>query len=112
MKEPKVFLAHILESINAIEGYVSGKNFYDFRGDTELQDAVVRRLEVIGEATKALPIAFKEKHREAEWKKAAAMRDILTHQYFSVDAKVVWETVKGDIPRFKKGVLKALEDFG
>lgn len=109
MKDPKVLLEHISESILLLEGYCEGKSFSDFKSDVLFQDAVLRRLQIIGEAAKSLPSAFKAKHGDAEWKEAAAMRNILVHQYFVVDLRVIWETLKRDIPPLKKKVSELLE---
>ena len=111
MKDPAVLLKHICESIEKLEEYSAGKTFADFESNTGFQDAVMRRLQIIGEAAKNLPESFKSKHAGIDWKEAAAMRDILTHQYFTVDLKVVWETVQRDIPALKKGVSALLKEM-
>lgn len=111
MKDPAILLRHISDSIEKLEEYSKGKTFADFESDTAFQDAVMRRLQIIGEAAKGLPDSFKSRHKRIEWKEAAAMRDILTHQYFVVDLKVVWETLKKDIPALKKGVSELLKEM-
>jgi len=108
MKEPRPLLQHIVESIALVERYVKGKEFPEFAQDVELQDAVLRRLEIIGEAAKSLPDGFKKSHPEIAWKKAAGMRDILIHQYFGVDLEVVWETIRSDLPKLKRQLRKLL----
>jgi uncharacterized protein with HEPN domain len=104
-----VFLKHVLEAISLIEGYVSGKVFADFEEDRQLQDAVLRRLEIIGQAVKNLPEGFKAKHSGIEWKHAMAMRDFVSHRYFSIDLQVVWDTIHTDLPRLKKQVEELLD---
>lgn len=103
-KNPKIFLEHILKSIEEIEKnarYISGDEFFD---SVTIQDAVVRRLEIIGEAVKNLPNSFKNKHPEIPWKKIAGTRDVLIHEYFGVDIELVWKVVKNDIPKLKKQI--------
>jgi len=103
-------LEHILESIRAIEQYTKEKTIDDFRRDTWLQDATMRRLEIIGEAVKNIPANFKKKYRAVPWKKAAGMRDVIIHQYFDVDLEIVWETLKKDIPELKKEIEKIVKE--
>ncbi len=111
MKEPAVFLRHVLQSIEAIEKYLKGRSFEDFEGDIALQDSVMRRMEIIGEAVKNLPEGFKKNYSWVEWKNAASMRDVLIHQYFGVDIKVVWDTAHISIPKLKKDILKVLKEI-
>lgn len=84
-KDPKIFLEHILQSIEAIEDYVKDLTKDDFLNSPIVQDAVIRRIEIIGEASKNLPEDFKNEHPEVLWKDIAGMRDILIHKYFGID---------------------------
>ena len=77
--------------------------------DIKSQDAVIRRLEIIGEAVKNLPADFKKKKSSIPWQNIAGMRDFLIHEYFGVDLDLVWQTVKKDLPEFKKQILKLLD---
>lgn len=107
-KDITVFLKHILESIEAIEEYkqdLSEEGFYNSR---EKQDAVLRRLEVIGEAVKNLPGDFKKQHPDIAWSKAMATRNILIHHYFGVDLKIVWDTITESLPSFKEQIKNLL----
>jgi uncharacterized protein with HEPN domain len=101
-KDTKVFLAHILDSIHLIEEYSVDVTQVKFFKDLPLQDAIVRRLEIIGEAVKNLPNSFKTKHPDIPWKQNAGMRDILIHKYFDVDLYLTWKVVKHEIPLIKK----------
>lgn len=107
-KDSTVFLKHILESIEAIEEYTRGLSEEEFCNSREKQDAVLRRLEVIGEAVRNLPDDFKKQHPEVAWNKAMATRNILIHQYFGVDLKIVWDTVVESLPVFKEQIKKLL----
>ena len=110
-KDPKIFIEHILESIGEIEKYtknISKKRFFD---SVMIQDAVVRRLEIIGEAVKNLPTSFKNRYPKIPWKKIAGTRDILIHEYFGVNVDLVWKIVNKNIPQLKKQISKLLEEF-
>lgn len=110
MKKPETFLEHILESIVRIEEYVSGVSKEQFESSLKIQDAVLRRLEIIGEAVKNLPIDFKEKYPDIPWKKIAGTRDFLTHEYFDVDTELVWEIIGKDLQDLKSKISKILSN--
>jgi len=101
-RDVRVYLGDIRESILAIEEYARGLSEEEFYKNRQTQDAVVRRLEVIGEAVKSIDDDFRERYPEIPWKKIAGMRDVLTHEYFSVNLKRVWEVVRTDLPALKK----------
>ncbi len=108
IKNPKIFLEHILECIELIEFYTDNKKEEDFIVSLLLQDAVIRRIEIIGEAVKNLPDEVKSKNPHIPWKKIAGMRDLLIHEYFGVDNKLTWSVVRKDIPELKKNIEKIL----
>src|SRR3989339_993065 len=105
-KDPKIFLIHILECIEAIEEYSKGLTEKQFLKDQRAQDEIVRRFEIIGEATKHLPSSLKDKYPKVQWREIMSMRDRLIHEYFNVMMDLVWETVKKDLPKFKKQIQK------
>ena len=109
-KDPTVFLAHILDSIHLIEEYAKDVTESQFHKDKSLQDAIIRRLEIIGEAVKNLPPPFKSKYPEIPWKQIARMRDILIHEYFDVDLFLTWKVVKSEIPSIKKNLFIILSE--
>ena len=99
-----VYLDDILESIKQIEKYTKGLTQKDFEHKLQVQDAVIRRFEIIGEAVKNIPEDYKKSHPEIEWRKAAAIRNILIHEYFEVNIERVWNTIIDDLPLFKKQI--------
>jgi len=110
MKRPEIFLEHILECINEVERNTKDISKEHFFENVTIQDAVIRRLEIIGEAVKNLPKNFKSKYSAIPWKSVAGMRDILIHEYFGVDLKLIWKIVNKELPALKKQVVELLND--
>jgi uncharacterized protein with HEPN domain len=108
MTKDKVYLTHILDAISDIEQFTLGISQEDFFKNREKQYAVLRALEIIGEATKNLSGELKAKSLDVDWKNIAGMRDKLIHAYFGVNLPLVWETVKTDLPQLKKKILLLL----
>ena len=106
-KDFTVFIKHILESIGQIEEYTKSLSEDEFMQSKEKQDAVIRRLEIIGEAVKNIPDDFKKQHEDIAWTKAMGTRNILIHQCFGVDFKIVWITVRRRL-RESKMMLEGL----
>lgn len=105
-----LFFVDILEAITSIKEYTQGMSYNEFLKDKRTRDAVVRNLEIIGEAAKNIPDDTKEKYPEVNWKEMAGMRDKLIHEYFGVSNVVVWETVTDDIPMFESQIEKIIKD--
>ena len=109
MKDAAVFLQHIRDAIVRIEAYTShGRQA--FLADTMVQDAVIRNLEVIGEAVKNLPLALRQRHRQIPWRSITALRNVLIHEYFGVDIEIVWRVVDRRLPALKRHVDSMLGD--
>lgn len=92
------FIKDIILSCEKILRYVGSLNYGQFCSNEEKYDAVIRNLEIIGEAAKCLPKEIKDKFPNIEWKKIAGLRDILIHAYFGVDNKILWNVVHEKIP--------------
>jgi uncharacterized protein with HEPN domain len=103
-KDIRVYLGHILESIELIEEYTRNVSEETFYIDTELQDSVIRRLEIIGEAIKCMPDDVRENNERVDWRGFAGMRDKLIHEYFGVDIKLIWNVVVKELPTLKREV--------
>ncbi|MHA1241809.1 MAG: HepT-like ribonuclease domain-containing protein [Promethearchaeota archaeon] len=103
-KNSKIFLTHILNSINLVEEYLKGKCKLDFLNSIQLQDSVIRRIEIIGEAIKNIPNDIKKNYNQIPWKEITGMRDILIHQYFGVDLDPTWQVIDKDLPSLKRQI--------
>jgi uncharacterized protein with HEPN domain len=108
-KDAEAFLEHVREAVEWIQEYTADMSKKEFMEDVKTQDAVIRRLEVIGEAIKNLPEEFRQEHDDEVWGGGAGMRDILIHQYFSVDLEIVWNTVEQTVPELKHRVEELLD---
>lgn len=105
-KEPHILVGHILESIEIIEGHLQGITRDQFLQSVKTQDAVVRRLEIIGEAVNQLPDEFRAKDSDVPWHKITGMRNVLAHAYFAVDLELVWNTITEHLPKLKASIGK------
>ncbi|WP_419660528.1 conserved uncharacterized protein, DUF86 [Desulfosarcina variabilis str. Montpellier] len=88
----------ILAAIERIHDYTKGYNYQQFKGDSKTIDAVVRNLEIIGEAACHIPDDITAKNPAIPWREIRDMRNLLAHEYFGVNTKIVWETIQSDFP--------------
>ena len=109
MSGDEVYLRHILDAIHRIESYIS-KGRESFLSDQMPQDAVMRQLEVIGEAVKQISAATRQARPHVRWRDIAGMRDILIHQYFAVDVEQVWEVTQRDLLELRQEVERMLAE--
>jgi len=103
------FLSDIHEAILRIELYIQHIDYESFLEDIKTQDAVVRNLEIIGEAAKNITDEFKEKHPQILWKDLAGIRDKLIHHYFGVNLEIIWTIIEEDLPLLKEKIRHILE---
>ncbi len=101
-REISDYLNDIKSAIAEIEEFTSGMDFDTFATDRKTVNAVIRSLEVLGEATKHLPANFRRKHPDIPWSKMAGMRDVLIHDYMGVDLKTVWKVTEERLPELKR----------
>lgn len=105
MSEPRsnaVYIYDILESIERIESYLSNITYEEFLKDTKTQDAVIRNLEILGEASRQIDTDTQKMMQDIDWSGMIGMRNLLSHQYFRTDRAIVWETCHHDIRILKE----------
>lgn len=111
-RDIKVYVADIIESIAKIEEYMKEvKVEDDFYSNTQVQDAVLRRLEIMGEAVKNIPDKFRAKYSDIPWRKIAGMRDVISHEYFGVNMERTLIVIKQDLASLKNNILKVKEEL-
>lgn len=109
MRNYKLCLRDVIDAMESIEDFVESMDFEEFKKDDKTSSAVIRKFEIIGEATKQIPEETRQKYPQVPWKEMAGMRDRLIHFYFGIDYKLVWETIKERIPQVKPLIRKVLE---
>jgi uncharacterized protein with HEPN domain len=105
-RSAKMLIEDILDAVSKIEKYVSGMTFDAFKRDDRTCDAVVRNLEIIGEAANRLPADFMEKNLHIEWHEIIGLRNRIVHHYFGVDLAMIWQIIRRDLGEFKKKLSK------
>ncbi len=111
-RDYSLFLKDIISAIDSIQLFVGGITLNDLTNDDKTSSAVIRKFEIIGEATKHIPAELKEKHPDIPWKTMAGMRDRLIHAYFGIDYKLVWNIIRDELPQLKnklQAIIKHVE---
>lgn len=111
MRDPLLYLEDILEAISNIEKYTKGLTLNKLKRNRLIIDAVIRNLEIIGEAVKHIPANVKKKYPDIEWRKIAGLRDILIHEYFGIDIEVLWDIVIHKLPDLEKNIKIILKEL-
>lgn len=103
------YLQDIIDAISDIGNFIEGMTFDDFKNDRKTVNAVIRSIEVIGEATKKIPDSVRDKNPSIPWKNMAGMRDKMIHEYFGVDLEILWKTATEDVPPLKSSIKELKE---
>lgn len=113
MKERELgdYIEDILEAIVDVKNFTEGMRYEEFITDRKTINAVIRSLEIIGEAAKKIPGSMREKYPDVPWKGMTGMRDKLIHEYFGVDLEIVWEVINSELPPVKPSIRKVLDDI-
>ena len=107
-RDYKVYLDDVLTAAGKIRHFSEGHTRDSLAADEKTFDAVVRNLEIIGEAIKKVPDEVRKTHPEVEWQKIAGLRDILIHEYFGIDLEIIWDVVQNKIPDLEKQIKKLI----
>ena len=110
-REDLVFIKHVLDAINDIQFSIKNLSKKEFTENKDVKDDTIRRIEIIGEASKNISKKLKNKHKEIVWKKIIGTRDRLIHAYFNVDLDILWEIIKKDLPELKDKILEIEKDL-
>jgi uncharacterized protein with HEPN domain len=107
-KDFRVFLDDILEAIIKIKSYTTGMDYESFIQDHKTVDAVIRNLEIVGEAAKGIPENIRQNNQEIEWQRIIGLRNVLIHQYSGIDLEVVWDVIGNKLPLLEKQMSNIL----
>ena len=109
-KNDLAFIKHILDSADAIESFSEGMNKVELISNRMKRSAIIREIEIIGEAVKNLSVNLKNEHDEVQWKNIIGTRNKMTHHYFGVDIDNIWRVVTMDLPELKENIIKIIKD--
>ncbi|MGB7570429.1 MAG: DUF86 domain-containing protein [Methanothrix sp.] len=110
-KDDTVYLRHIIDAFLQIERYTNGVTYEEFLSNSLLQDAVIRQLEVMGEAARNLSADLQNEYLAIPWRQMISLRNRMIHAYFNVNLQIIWEIIQGDIPNLKQDMMRVLENL-
>lgn len=110
-RNPRLYLEDIQQSCAKVLRYTAGLSFEQFKQDDRTYDAVLRNLEIIGEAAKNVPDEFRQRFSFVEWRKISGFRDIVAHQYFSVSDSIAWDIIQNKIPELSSQIAQILSEL-
>jgi len=110
-RDPLVLVDDMLLAIRKVRSYTMRMTKNELLKDERTLDAVIRNLEVLGEAAKYLPKDFRDQYQDIEWRKIAGLRDILIHQYFGIDIHIIWDILETKLPSLEKNLQRILENL-
>ena len=105
----KARLEHILDPIQEIKNYTRSSSFKEFETESMMKFACIKQIEIIGEAANHLSEAIKSQHHSIDWRAIVALRNILIHEYFGVDDRIVWNIIQSDLPNFESQIQEILD---
>jgi len=106
-----VRLRHILDAIKDIKTFVKDTEYHKFESDKMLQSACIHQLEIIGEAANHFSDEFFKNYKDMEWAEIVGLRNLLIHEYFGIDIRIVWQVIQNDLPRLNKNIKLILKDI-
>jgi len=110
-RDYKLFIKDVADAINDIEVFIGEMRYEEFLIDKKTQKAVVWQIHIVGEATKNIPNSVRNKYKEIPWKDMAGMRDKISHLYFGIDYKIVWEVIRKKLPTIRLVIKKMIDDL-
>lgn len=111
IRQYRDYLVDIIDAIEKVESFIKGMAFAAFEKDTKTTFAVIRAFEIMGEAVTKIPSSVRNKHKNIPWKEMSGMRNKLIHEYFGIKPRVVWKTIKHDLPKIKPHLQAILNDL-
>ena len=110
-RDYQLFLKDIIAAMESIEEFIGDMTLEELKADEKTSSAVIRKFEIVGEASKHIPLKIRDKYTNIKWKSMAGMRDRLIHAYFGIDYNLVWSAIKTEIPNLKLKLKKILSDM-
>jgi uncharacterized protein with HEPN domain len=108
----RLYLEDILVSLGRLQTLTSGMSYDGFAKDLTKQEAVIRNLEIIGEASRKVPEAVRSAYPEVDWAGLTALRNILIHEYFGIDLEIIWDIIQNELPPLDTQINKILSELG